>query len=388
LITAIDSGRFYSLRCYTRNKVTNYPDSLLFKQFILPGIVVKPAIGYFDGDDYIDLIIYNNTNIPGVCTSCIAFYEFDPTVQKFSLRQSIDIEDEIREFAVADIDSDSLYEFFTGSAHNYNYSYVLGFKNISNNTYKIILKDTLYTPNLYTSRIADDLDKDGYLDILVAGITLEYTQLYWLAYSDSSLKIIRKLVLKGTDIFRDVHLDLYDVDNDGIEEFIFNVGFGVLILKWSNITNHFEILYYHELTTFRDIYSIEFYDFDGNTIPDMFISVGRVVQPSFITYYYKSNFIPSSVSEQNIIPTFQLYQNFPNPFNPVTTIKYDVPKPGNIELIIYDILGRKVTTLVDKRKQSGRYEVVWDASNAASGIYFYQLRKGNFVDTKKMILLK
>jgi len=92
--------------------------------------------------------------------------------------------------------------------------------------------------------------------------------------------------------------------------------------------------------------------------------------------------------KENIPEQYYLYQNFPNPFNPVTTIKYDVPKQGNIELIIYDILGRKVKTLVNQTQQAGRYEVVWNASNVASGIYIYQIRTTDFVDTKKMILLK
>ena len=66
LVSAIDSGRYYSLRCYTNNPLSSYPDSLLFKQFILPGVVVKPAIGDFDGDNLIDFVIMNNFNVPGI----------------------------------------------------------------------------------------------------------------------------------------------------------------------------------------------------------------------------------------------------------------------------------------------------------------------------------
>lgn len=96
----------------------------------------------------------------------------------------------------------------------------------------------------------------------------------------------------------------------------------------------------------------------------------------------------TDTEKENIPDEYYLYQNYPNPFNPVTTIKYDIPKPGNIELIIYDILGRKVTTLINEQKQPGRFEVKWDASNVASGIYIYQVRVNDFVDSKKMILLK
>jgi hypothetical protein len=85
---------------------------------------------------------------------------------------------------------------------------------------------------------------------------------------------------------------------------------------------------------------------------------------------------------------FVLGQNYPNPFNPTTTIKYDLPNASEVSLIIYDILGRKVKTLVNEQQQPGRYEIMFDASNLASGVYLYRIRAEDFVNTKKMILLK
>lgn len=97
----------------------------------------------------------------------------------------------------------------------------------------------------------------------------------------------------------------------------------------------------------------------------------------------------SGENKESIIPAeYKLYQNYPNPFNPVTTIKYDLVKAGNIKLAVYDILGREITILVNEQQQPGRYEVSWNASYFASGIYFYSLTSGNFTGTKKLILLK
>ena len=97
----------------------------------------------------------------------------------------------------------------------------------------------------------------------------------------------------------------------------------------------------------------------------------------------------SAEDEVSIIPAeYKLYQNYPNPFNPVTTIKYDIVKSQDVKLAVYDILGREVATLVNASQQPGSYEVSWDASNFASGIYFYTLTSGNFTTTKKLILLK
>ncbi|MBK7630780.1 MAG: T9SS type A sorting domain-containing protein [Ignavibacteriales bacterium] len=86
--------------------------------------------------------------------------------------------------------------------------------------------------------------------------------------------------------------------------------------------------------------------------------------------------------------TFKLYQNHPNPFNPNTTISYQLPIACNVRLKIYDILGNEVATLVNEEKPSGSYNVEFTTNNLSSGIYFYRLQAGNFIETKKMILLK
>ncbi len=85
---------------------------------------------------------------------------------------------------------------------------------------------------------------------------------------------------------------------------------------------------------------------------------------------------------------FQLSQNYPNPFNPVTNIKFDLPKTGFVELIIYDINGREITKLVKEQMNAGSYSADWDASNYASGVYFCVLRSRDYFESKKMMLLK
>lgn len=96
-----------------------------------------------------------------------------------------------------------------------------------------------------------------------------------------------------------------------------------------------------------------------------------------------------SVEDQKLkLPSFKLEQNYPNPFNPVTSIQYIVGSQQLITLKVYDILGREVATLVNEEKPAGEYEVEFDGSNLPSGIYFYQLNAGNYIETKKMILMK
>ena len=85
---------------------------------------------------------------------------------------------------------------------------------------------------------------------------------------------------------------------------------------------------------------------------------------------------------------FNLYQNYPNPFNPSTNIKFDIPKNENVNITLFDVLGREVLTLINEYKKAGEYIVVFDGSNLSSGTYFYRIAAGGFVDTKKMVLIK
>jgi hypothetical protein len=91
----------------------------------------------------------------------------------------------------------------------------------------------------------------------------------------------------------------------------------------------------------------------------------------------------------NVIPqNYELLQNYPNPFNPVTNIKFQIPKDGFVSLKVYDITGREITKLVNEVKQAGSYTVTFNGSNFASGVYFYRIQIGDFVQVKKMMLIK
>jgi hypothetical protein len=89
-----------------------------------------------------------------------------------------------------------------------------------------------------------------------------------------------------------------------------------------------------------------------------------------------------------IIQDFHLEQNCPNPFNPSTTIQFQISNSSFVNLKVYDILGREVTTLVNEENPAGSYEVNFDAGGLSSGIYFYKLQTSNYVETRKMLLLK
>lgn len=112
---------------------------------------------------------------------------------------------------------------------------------------------------------------------------------------------------------------------------------------------------------------------------------GKYSAAAYFTTGSQVNSIDENVGSPN---RFALLQNYPNPFNPSTVIRYSIPKSGLVTLAVYNLLGQKISTLVNKEQSVGSYEVVFDASKLAGGIYFYQIDAGEYSSVRKMILVK
>ncbi|TET68961.1 MAG: T9SS type A sorting domain-containing protein, partial [Candidatus Zixiibacteriota bacterium] len=106
-------------------------------------------------------------------------------------------------------------------------------------------------------------------------------------------------------------------------------------------------------------------------------------------YFSKSDSFTAAVGDCPVpVSGFTLSQNYPNPFNATTTIYYQVPAHSHVKLEVYNLLGQKVATLVDERQQAGYKSVNWDASEVSSGLYFYKLTAGDYIETRRMMLVK
>jgi hypothetical protein len=130
----------------------------------------------------------------------------------------------------------------------------------------------------------------------------------------------------------------------------------------------------------------------GNTLGNDYVYIIEEAQYSHICFFIRIelNVITDveNPNQSDIPLDFALNQNYPNPFNPTTRIQYQLSGNSQVTLKVYNILGSEVATLVNEEKQAGSYEVSFDASDLSSGIYFYSLRAGSFIETKKMLLLK
>jgi len=100
------------------------------------------------------------------------------------------------------------------------------------------------------------------------------------------------------------------------------------------------------------------------------------------------NSIPTSVFDNINVFSFQLSNNYPNPFNPSTIIRYEIGNTSDVKLKIYNLQGEEIKTLINKEQTAGTYEVKFNANGLSSGIYLYRLQAGNFIETKKMTLIK
>ena len=103
---------------------------------------------------------------------------------------------------------------------------------------------------------------------------------------------------------------------------------------------------------------------------------------------------PLNTNQEELLPIqYALHQNYPNPFNPITTLRYELPENSRVNIIIYDMLGRQVKTLINQTQDAGYRSIIWDATNdygkpVSAGIYLYQIQAGEYLQTKKMVLLK
>lgn len=105
-------------------------------------------------------------------------------------------------------------------------------------------------------------------------------------------------------------------------------------------------------------------------------------------WHFTVGLVGISQNSNEIPKEFKLYNNYPNPFNPSTTIKFDLPKGTDVKIAVYNLIGQEVTTLVNMHMPAGAYSISWDATNFASSVYFYRINAGTFTDIKKMVLVK
>lgn len=176
----------------------------------------------------------------------------------------------------------------------------------------------------------------------------------------------------------DENNDLYVAGGLSREPFVAGI-YDMMVLKYNSDGDTI-------WTIRRNIYSTDTTPVDMllNTKDDFTIILNGIQR--YVTIRYSDNMV--DVYEEISVNQFELHQNYPNPFNPTTTISYSIPEASHLRLELYDVLGNKIKSLLDEYQKAGSYSFNFNGSELSSGIYFYRLSAGQFIQTKKMILLK
>jgi len=175
--------------------------------------------------------------------------------------------------------------------------------------------------------------------------------------------------------------------------------FNVYILEWTPEQMIFSVNGYVHYTYNPDTQNSETWPFDSPQYLLMNIAIEPSVTSSFIESEMEIDYVRVyeasmlSTQTQTVPVYFNVFQNFPNPFNPITTLKYDLPEDSFVEITIYDMLGNVVNNLVNRNQRRGYKSVQWNATNdqgqpVSTGVYLYRIEAGDYRQTKKMILLK
>lgn len=383
--TFTQSGCFYT----SSNKYT-VPDSF---DFILN--YKEPDIGFQVND--MTFGDFNKNGLMDCAYDCwsdkntFIIQEYDSLLNNFSTKFLIDTIPgiNISGMCVDDFDSDGKDEII----FNFDEQGYFVAEAESNNNYQIVYQGELQIDYPWLHTVTQDIDGNGRKEFWIG--SMDYfsqtgTSLYaFEAGGNNSYKPVATIFIQGmVTQLGYYNLNAVDIDNDAKQELILSVGRQMIILKFTGSQGHHEysVFYFNSNKGGEYVYygACSFYDIDGDGLKDLILPFAGPIS----TYIFKQNHLNSVSEKQSHGLVFNLLQNFPNPFNPVTTIGYSVLWKCRVSLKVYDILGKEVGVIVNEEKPAGKYEAKFDGSNFSSGVYIYRIIAGSFSDSRKFVLIK
>lgn len=354
--------------------------------------------GKFDNDQYASEVFINPS------LAHVRIYKYNPFRNNLDSVFEYYYKDQdlyFEGFAVGDFDNDGKTEIVMGSIHGK----VIMFKNTGIGTYKMSWLGNVETNNAYLTFTTNDLDGNGKKEFWVGGDSyfngVPITRLTCFEYDgNNSYKAVGKIDIVGAFSLDAFNAFSTDVDNDGKEELVLDLGNTVMILKFAGSPNHqkYELFYAKQNEIPNSVYQgASMTDLNGDGKKELLISFFQYLQGPgdiYYSYIFKPDFLSVIKGEEPTAPnTFQLFQNYPNPFNPCTNIKFSIAERTNIKIKIYNALGKEIEVLKDNEFSPGEYDINWDARDKEgkplpSGMYFIQLISNRNNKTIKSLLLK
>jgi len=315
----------------------------------------------------------------------------------FTLNLPMNIDDSINSISFGDIDNDGDYDLFGGLM---NFSGLIYFENTGDtfgpdfNSVGSIIIDFNDDGNIKYCPALVDIDDDGDLDIFISsqtGITGSSPEIRFYRNEGDQFSPIMQFDSIIDSYFGKV--DFFDEDGDGDLDMFLSESFwenNIMFYRNTGDINNFNFEF--EASNYENIYvgsysTIFFFDIDNDNDEDLILGE----YDGGINVFRNDGGSSYNINQLHSM-NFAL-KNYPNPFNPSTTISFSIPDDDEIELSIYNIKGQKVKTLVNSKFKRGAHSIVWDGRDSSgnsvcSGIYFYRLTSGNQTLTKKAILMK
>jgi hypothetical protein len=346
-------------------------------------------IGNLDTDSLTDFLYQgsepdlNDTNI-AVAKTFVA--EYDPALRTFVRVWSTQFGPGggAAGFSVGDFDNDGRMEFVATRGLS---GRVYVAENTGDNQYATIWQDSTPFVNFYYHG-SGDVDNDDKIEFFT-GATMSNGNWVLMYEADSNNAYSAKLLfhLLSGGVFAEPIYTTVDIDGDGRVELAMMVGSDLYVFK-SNNDNQYWLWYFRRENGME---AIAFYDFNHDGRQD-FVASKFGVTPQGNGWFYADIYLAStSVSVKENFPAHshvQLFSNYPNPFNPTTTMEYSLEVRNGVLLQVYNLLGQRVATLVDEVQGPGRHSITWNATGIASGLYICSLDVAGISFAKKLLLIR
>ncbi len=396
-------GYNHYIKILTIDSTTGYPTQLktVYNPTTGNGQPVDMTLYDMDGDEYPEMIYrLDGSGDSLVLSNSFQITKYDILNNKFNLiyqNRPSSYTIETRGFAFGDFDSDGKQNF---AASNY-LGEVFVYEYAEGNNYNVIRIDSLPISNVYLQLFTNDLDYnskpelwicgDGYIN----GIGSQIIYIYE-ADRDDQYEIIYSIAVIGGGTWFASNMVSSDIDNDGTNEVLLCIDQHLLVFKYKGSGYELYYIKRNELLNQNSVYfSSTAADFDGDKYPEIVISMDLIennVYRGFSRIYKKTSTL--DVLDNNPQPNnYYLSEAYPNPFNPSTSIKFNIAREEIVIIKVYDILGKEVKILLDENMKSGKYQLTWDGTDnfgnrISSGTYFINMVAGDFYKSIKIVLLK
>jgi hypothetical protein len=385
------NGKFYKA-----DSIGSLPTNFDFVFYYPPNQIGDERFGDFDINGKTDCLFIDQ-NTP----SKIVISTYVESINNFSTVFELPIEDDAPGgFAVGDFDKDGKTEIVFGTVLKKVYA----IEAKGENEYQVVWQGDAPTYNAYMITSTDDIDGNGKPEFWVGGQDhLTGISTFWAYEADGQNNYIpvASIELRYLASLYTNYLQTSDIDNDGKEELIINIGNYLLVLKFTGQPDqHNYEIYYTKIGELNEptanLQPVTVYDLNNDGRKDILIPMDKYVDPNTVVFSYilvKDTLTSVNENLSGVHNYYSLGQNYPNPFNPSTTIKFVLHKPGNAAIKVYNCLGKEITTLINEYLPSGEKEITWDGKDnqgntVSSGVYFIQMTAGNYRQTIKAVLLK